>query len=209
MSQSTAQRQAKYQAKLRAEGKWNIGEKTLICKRELCGKSFTYVKTVGRQRLYCDDYCRCQAANECRKKRTSQFRQCACGSTNVARTGKPVCSDCKKDWMSTGEGTLSHASSRRHTLRLYNITQDDFDRILARQGGRCAICRTDDPGRRGIWCIDHDHTCCPDKSSCGNCVRGLLCLNCNVMVGLALDNPVVLAHAAHYVRQHRKERNVA
>lgn len=37
--------------------------------------------------------------------------------------------------------------------------------------------------------IDHDHSCCPQKGSCGKCVRGLLCRDCNVSLGSLHEDP--------------------
>ena len=47
--------------------------------------------------------------------------------------------------------------------------------------------------------IDHDHACCPGTRSCGKCVRGLLCNWCNRLLGMAFDNPAILAGAIQYL----------
>ncbi len=57
--------------------------------------------------------------------------------------------------------------------------------MLEAQGNACAMCRMPFEADQRI-CIDHDHACCaPSMPSrcCGKCVRGLLCLTCNVAVG--------------------------
>jgi hypothetical protein len=37
--------------------------------------------------------------------------------------------------------------------------------------------------------VDHDHSCCPGfRRACGDCVRGLLCRNCNQTLGLVGDS---------------------
>jgi hypothetical protein len=71
------------------------------------------------------------------------------------------------------------------------ITSEDWDFLLALFDGNCHLHlgpETKSDYRSGrIWqlSIDHDHSCCPDKRGCRNCIRGLLCADCNMMLGLA------------------------
>ena len=67
------------------------------------------------------------------------------------------------------------------TLKRFNITQEQYDSILQKQGGMCKICKKDNKGKR--LCIDHDHSCCSGRYSCGKCIRGLLCNQCNRFIG--------------------------
>lgn len=78
----------------------------------------------------------------------------------------------------------------------YGLTSEDLDVLLASQGGVCAIC---DNTLEGRWHVDHDHRCCPCTKSCGRCVRGLLCNNCNIMLGHAKDSPAILGAAITYL----------
>ena len=76
------------------------------------------------------------------------------------------------------------------------LTVAQFEAMLDRQGGMCAICGVDLTRPH----IDHDHSCCPGSDCCGACVRGLLCASCNHMLGKAHDMPTVLESGATYLR---------
>lgn len=70
-----------------------------------------------------------------------------------------------------------------YKLARYNLTQERFDLLLKAQGCACAMRRAPFLDGRPIF-IDHDHSCCQaEKSSCGSCIRGLLCLSCNTALG--------------------------
>jgi len=90
--------------------------------------------------------------------------------------------------------------------RLYGITSEQFDEMLAAQGGGCGICgHTATKGRWDRLAVDHDHACCAEKRSCGKCVRGILCGGCNLALGLlekriGADMAPVLA----YLQKHRQ-----
>jgi hypothetical protein len=76
-------------------------------------------------------------------------------------------------------------------LRRYGLTPEGYREILQGQGHECAICRTVVPP----FVVDHDHE--------SGQVRGILCSNCNVMLGLAADSTAILERAAHYLEQSR------
>lgn len=93
---------------------------------------------------------------------------------------------------------------RRNNLkRYYNLTEEDYDELLVKQGGVCAVCGTNNPGGRGRYFhIDHDHFHCPvGARSCGQCIRGLLCHTCNT--GQLGDNPELLRRKADYIEKFR------
>lgn len=86
--------------------------------------------------------------------------------------------------------------------RYYNMTPDQYYQMLEDQNGVCAICGSDEPSRAGkskYFAIDHDHVCCPGALTCGQCVRGLICDDCNILLGRAKDTPSILRSAARYL----------
>ena len=92
------------------------------------------------------------------------------------------------------------AARRRQVDRLsklktkYGVAPERYEQILAEQGGLCAVCREASDVNLAV---DHDHACCPGRTSCGACVRGLLCQACNGAAGLlkdSLENTLALAN---------------
>lgn len=80
-------------------------------------------------------------------------------------------------------------------LKRYGLTLESYAAIAERQGGVCAIC--EEPGELHV---DHDHECCPEKMrSCGKCIRGLLCSNCNNGLGRFKDSVRRLTRASEYL----------
>lgn len=88
--------------------------------------------------------------------------------------------------------------SRRYNYAKHNLTIEQWDQMFANQGGKCAICGDENTAERNLH-IDHDHECCPGTYSCGKCIRGLLCTQCNTALGLANDDVDRLMQMASYL----------
>lgn len=94
-----------------------------------------------------------------------------------------------------------YEGKRQRRLDRFKLTADDFVALVDSQGNVCRLCGTDDPGPRGTWAVDHDHSCCPGSgATCGGCIRGLLCHRCNMGLGYFKENPDLLEKAATYIR---------
>ena len=74
----------------------------------------------------------------------------------------------------------------------YNLTPEDYAKMVLQQHGMCAICKRKPTGlRRDTLYVDHDHIT--------NKVRGLLCRNCNFGLGQFNDDAAVLSRATSYI----------
>ena len=76
----------------------------------------------------------------------------------------------------------------------HHITQDKYLEMLSKYDNKCYSCK-----KREATNIDHNHDCCPGSRSCGKCVRGLLCHNCNTALGLMKDSKEDLKKLIEYL----------
>lgn len=96
---------------------------------------------------------------------------------------------------------------KSHNRKRYNVTPTIFKAMLNAQKACCAICKR--PLTRGKTThIDHDHQCCDGPKSCGNCIRDLLCSQCNNGLGQFKDDPDTLRAAADYIERHKQSRDI-
>lgn len=179
-----------------------IREKKTECKY---GHEFTeentYVDPTGARQCRT---CRAARAEESRIKHGGiKNPGVGYGGVNRAKT------HCKRGHLLAGDNLLPSAVEKgkrtcrlcvnlRRT-RLYGITEEQYLQMLVDQNQRCSICKTEFDGNRSPH-IDHDHSCCPEeKTSCGKCVRGILCFQCNAGLGKFNDDPALLEAAIVYL----------
>jgi len=96
----------------------------------------------------------------------------------------------RKKFYNTPEGIIS--SRKAHLKKMYNITLEEYDILLEKQNGVCAICFGKETSYRNeVLSVDHNH-------ETGK-IRGLLCNTCNRAIGLLKDDPKLLINAVNYL----------
>ena len=95
-----------------------------------------------------------------------------------------------------GKAAMTKLRFKSSIKQLYGITYEEYEAMLEKQNGQCAICGTTDPSaqnNRQHFCVDHCHTT--------GQVRGLLCDQCNTALGKFKDNINYLENAITYLQQ--------
>jgi hypothetical protein len=83
-------------------------------------------------------------------------------------------------------------------LKKYGLTRDDYVNLEKLQNGVCKTCGEPEKYKKRLS-VDHDHLCCPGEGSCGKCIRGLLCSNCNTVLGQVKDDVKILQTMIEYL----------
>ncbi len=78
--------------------------------------------------------------------------------------------------------------------RDYGLTEDKISEMISNQNNSCAICGTEDFGKKGPN-VDHCHAT--------NKVRGILCGRCNKAIGLFSDDISIMENAISYIKNNK------
>jgi hypothetical protein len=85
-------------------------------------------------------------------------------------------------------------SKNSRLLRKYNISLDEYNKMLLEQDGKCWTCSTKaEDERNKVLVVDHNHLT-------GE-VRGLLCNRCNTAIGLLQESQEILEKVSKYLHE--------
>ena len=115
-------------------------------------------------------------------------KDCAPGSKRPAPYPGPRCATHHR----ARRKTVSASAHARRLTTKFGVTNEEYDRLYERQGGRCAFCPA--TGKTKRLAVDHDHRT--------GLVRGLLCGRCNYdVLGKLGDHPDVYRRIVTYLTE--------
>lgn len=95
-----------------------------------------------------------------------------------------------KQWAKNNPERSKFLRKRKMLLRNYNMTIEQFNKMVEIQESKCAICK-----KPASLHVDHCHAT--------NKIRALLCGPCNRGIGMFKENIDVLLEAINYINRHK------
>jgi hypothetical protein len=100
-----------------------------------------------------------------------------------------MCVECKRE----ADRDSNLKAGKKYRIKCeYGLSLKQVDHINSIQDNKCAICRDE---FNDLYKTQIDH--CHETGK----VRGLLCINCNWLLGKSKDNPELLRQAADYLER--------
>jgi hypothetical protein len=81
-----------------------------------------------------------------------------------------------------------------HLKSRYGVSIEEYNSMLIEQEESCEICKKHMSNFKRNLHVDHNHT---TKK-----VRGLLCVNCNIIIGNSFEDKNILANAIEYLNKY-------
>lgn len=86
-------------------------------------------------------------------------------------------------------------ASYRHRIKKYGLTIDEYEQMIKEQNNCCYICGDPPEKSKGFKRLVIDH--CHDT----NKVRRVLCNSCNIALGSAKDDTIILQKMIDYLNE--------
>lgn len=118
---------------------------------------------------------------------------------------RKTCKQCaakrqKQYWLNNPDQYAKHKARVKENDKVlkrvftrHGLSEEEYMVMFKKCNGLCWSCK-DRPANN----IDHDHNCCKGTYSCGKCVRGVLCSQCNTALGLLKDDSDVIKNLLAY-----------
>lgn len=114
------------------------------------------------------------------------------------------CKECNSErarqWFADNSERANDNRRRWALQNTYGLSIAEYDALLRKQGGVCAICgkaeHTERDGKPTRMPVDHCHQT--------GAIRGLLCQTCNRAIGLLKDDVIILRRAIAYLMRARE-----
>ena len=171
------------------------------CKMDGCGSSRIRARGLCAMHWNFEQYGKCK--NDCTQPAGNSNGLCAnCkkrGGAAPTRKNDGKCNKCKEEYLVNFRCPVCDIRRKKNEnlMRRYGISLKQWTEILTKQGNVCKICSRDSEK----FVVDHDHSCCSTKNTCGKCIRGIICDKCNKAMGLLDDSQHILKNMIEYLRK--------
>ena len=123
-----------------------------------------------------------------KSKSSKDGLQYVCKSCNIFYYNKNKDKIIQRTKNYSKKSEVKEKNNFRKKEKRYGITKNDFKNMQISQNNKCKICKKESFKLH----IDHNHQ---TKK-----VRGLLCYNCNMAIGLLKENPEIFLNAIKYLQ---------